>query len=58
LTRRRGGKDWERSATAWDAWFDVIERATQPVSQRMVEMAGIGPGSRVLDSPPGPASRR
>ena len=46
-TTRR--KDWERSATAWDAWFDVIEPATQPVSQRMVEMAGIGPGDRVLD---------
>ncbi len=42
-------KDWEASAGAWDAWFDTIERATKPVSERMVERAGIGPGDRVLD---------
>ena len=42
-------KDWEASAGAWDAWFDTIEKATKPVSERMVALAGIGPGDRVLD---------
>ena len=44
--RRKG---WDATAGAWDAWFDTIERATKPVSDRMVELAGIGPGDRVLD---------
>ena len=44
--RRKG---WEASAGAWDAWFDTIEKAAKPVSDRMVELAGIGPGDRVLD---------
>ena len=47
LDERRKG--WDTTAGAWDAWFDTIEKATKPVSERMVELAGIGPGDRVLD---------
>lgn len=42
-------QSWDAYATGWDAWFDTIERAARPVSERMVELAGIGPGDRVLD---------
>ena len=44
--RRKG---WDASASGWDAWFDTIDQAAKPVSDRMVELAGIGPGDRVLD---------
>ena len=38
-----------KSADTWSRWFDVIEAGARPVSERMIELAGIGPGSRVLD---------
>lgn len=36
-------------AAGWKKWFHVTEATAQPVSDRMVALAGIGPGSRVLD---------
>jgi len=33
----------------WVKWFHITDISAQPVSDRMVELAGIGPGSRVLD---------
>jgi ubiquinone/menaquinone biosynthesis C-methylase UbiE len=36
-------------AAGWMKWFHITEASAQPISQRMVELAGIGPGSRVLD---------
>jgi ubiquinone/menaquinone biosynthesis C-methylase UbiE len=40
---------WDRTSVGWDAWFDTIDTASKPVSDRLVDMAGIGPGDRVLD---------
>src|SRR4051794_41955285 len=40
---------WNKSATGWKKWVDEMTATTQPVSDRLVELAGIGPGSRVLD---------
>jgi len=41
---------WDpKRAAAWKKWFPVVERAAQVLSDRMVELAGIGPGDRVLD---------
>ena len=37
------------SAAAWEKWFPIIERGARGLSDRMVERAAIGPGSRVLD---------
>ena len=37
------------SARAWGRWFEVIEAGARPVSQRMIDLAEIGPGCRVLD---------
>lgn len=41
--------DWDRSAPGWEAWFDTIETASRAVSERLVELAALGPGDRVLD---------
>jgi SAM-dependent methyltransferase len=41
---------WDpKRAAAWKKWFPVIERGAQVLSDRMVELAAIGPGDRVLD---------
>ncbi len=36
-------------AAGWKKWFHITDATAQPVSDRMVALAGIGPGSRVLD---------
>jgi enediyne biosynthesis protein CalE5 len=36
-------------AAAWHKWWKTIERATEAVSRRLVELAEIKPGSKVLD---------
>ena len=36
-------------AAGWMKWFHITETSAQPVSDRMVALAEIGPGSRVLD---------
>ena len=36
-------------AAGWMKWFHITETSAQPVSDLMVERAGIGPGARVLD---------
>ncbi len=45
-----GHPTWDTAcATAWDKWFGIIEGAAAPLSDRMVERAGIAEGHRVLD---------
>jgi SAM-dependent methyltransferase len=43
--------EWRGAAAGWRAWIDVLEAADagRAVSRRLVELAGIGPGSSVLD---------
>ncbi len=36
-------------AAAWDPWFHIVEGGAGVLSERMVELAGLGPGQRVLD---------
>ena len=36
-------------AAGWKKWFPITDATAQPVSDRMVALAGVGPGSRVLD---------
>src|ERR671932_1967782 len=47
----RGGQrqQWNEAATGWKRWSDRIDRATGGISERLVELAGVEPGSRVLD---------
>lgn len=41
---------WDpKRAAAWKEWFPVVERAARALSDRMVALAAIGPGDRVLD---------
>lgn len=40
---------WDGAAGGWYKWEKLMDPATRPVSERLVEMAGVEPGSRVLD---------
>lgn len=42
-------EQWNSVVDGWLRWWKVWERAAQPVSDRLVALAGIGPGSLVLD---------
>jgi enediyne biosynthesis protein CalE5 len=42
-------RDWGTAAKGWHDWQELIYQTTAPVSKRLVEMAGIKPGDRVLD---------
>jgi enediyne biosynthesis protein CalE5 len=45
-TQRR---QWDSAATGWRRWSELIDSAASGISERLVELAGVGPGSRVLD---------
>ena len=40
---------YDNAAPGWQKWWKTIEKATQEVSKRLVELAEIKPGSNVLD---------
>src|SRR5271166_2066619 len=40
---------WDDAAPGWKQMRSMLERAGQPVSDRLVELARVGPGNRVLD---------
>src|ERR671915_602714 len=42
-------QQWKKGADGWRKRSDFIDAATAHVSERMVELAGVEPGSRVLD---------
>ncbi len=42
-------QQWDSAAAGWRKWSEVIERGASGVSQRLVELAGVEAGSRVLD---------
>lgn len=42
-------RDWDAAAAGWKKWWPVFEAAAQHVSNRLVDLAGVTPGSRVLD---------
>ncbi len=37
------------SAESWLKWFDLIEGGAQALSERMIDLAEVGPGQRILD---------
>src|SRR5260370_37469085 len=43
------GREWSTAAPAWKNWWQRIEPALQPISDRMMDLAGIRPGQQVLD---------
>lgn len=42
-------QSWDSVANNWQKWWKTIERGAEKVSQRLIELAEIKPGSRVLD---------
>src|SRR3972149_989494 len=40
---------WTATAAGWNKQHALLERFSAPVSQKLIEMAGIQPGMRVLD---------
>src|ERR671929_1511650 len=40
---------WDSVAEGWKEWWQTVEVATQKVSDRLVELAEIKPGQKVLD---------
>lgn len=42
-------QDWDAVADGWKRWWAILEEGTQSVSQRLMELAGLEPGHRVLD---------
>jgi SAM-dependent methyltransferase len=47
--RSRQRTDWNTAAKGWHDWQELIAEATAGVSERLVEMAGVKQGDRVLD---------
>jgi SAM-dependent methyltransferase len=42
-------QQWNTAATGWRRWSELIDGAASGISERLVELAGVEPGSRVLD---------
>jgi SAM-dependent methyltransferase len=42
-------QQWNSAATGWRRWSELIDEAASVVSERLVELAGVERGSRVLD---------
>jgi ubiquinone/menaquinone biosynthesis C-methylase UbiE len=42
-------QSWDSVAAGWGKWWRTIEDGAQHVSERMLDLAGVRPGHRVLD---------
>jgi enediyne biosynthesis protein CalE5 len=42
-------QNWNSVAAGWQKWWKTIERSTEGISRRLIYLAEIKPGSRVLD---------
>jgi ubiquinone/menaquinone biosynthesis C-methylase UbiE len=42
-------KQWDSAAVGWNEWSEFFDAAAGHISERLVELAGVQPGSRVLD---------
>ena len=40
---------WQAAAKAWNDWGPLLRKWLGPATETMLDMAGVGPGSRVLD---------
>lgn len=47
--RARQRQQWNTATTGWRRWSELIDAGTAHVSERLVELAAVRPGSRVLD---------
>jgi SAM-dependent methyltransferase len=42
-------RNWDSAAVGWNEWSEFNDRADRHISERLVELAGVRLGSRVLD---------
>ena len=42
-------KHWDSAAVGWMEWSELNDSADRHISERLVELAGVRSGSRVLD---------
>jgi enediyne biosynthesis protein CalE5 len=42
-------EQWDSAAAGWREWSDFTDSAAGHISERLVELSGVEPGSRVLD---------
>jgi SAM-dependent methyltransferase len=42
-------RDWNEASKGWRDWSDFIDRSTAPVSERLIALARLESGQRVLD---------
>jgi len=42
-------RNWDSAAAGWNEWREFNDHADRHISERLVELAGVRPGSRVLD---------
>jgi SAM-dependent methyltransferase len=42
-------RNWDSAAVGWNEWSEFNDAADGHISRRLVELAGVRPGSRVLD---------
>jgi enediyne biosynthesis protein CalE5 len=42
-------RNWDSAAAGWNEWSEFNDRADRHISERLVELAGVQAGSRVLD---------
>jgi SAM-dependent methyltransferase len=42
-------QQWDKAATGWRKWSELIDEVSSTISDRLVDLAGVQPGSRVLD---------
>ena len=46
---RDAQETWGEAATGWKKWSGWLDEHASPISERLVELAGVEPGSQVLD---------
>lgn len=49
LTRAEARETWEAAAPGWATWEAVLASALRDATTRMLDMAGVAPGAKVLD---------
>jgi len=42
-------RNWDSAAAGWNEWSEFNDRADRHISERLVELAGVQPGGKVLD---------
>jgi SAM-dependent methyltransferase len=47
--RDRQHANWDSAAVGWMEWREFNDRADAHISERLVELAGVQPGSKILD---------